>query len=98
MLYDCAGNEAHFAPLDADGNYAPYEIKNIIDRFGGGDSFCAGLLFALNTPELSAPATAIKFAVAASALKHTINGDYNFTSRSEVENLMKGSASGRVQR
>ena len=98
MLYDCKEQQGYFAPLAADGDYSPYEIRNIVDRFGGGDSFCAGLLFALNTPELSAPALAIRFAVAASALKHTINADYNFSSRSEVENLMKGSASGRVQR
>ena len=98
MLYDCTTALAHFAPLTADGEYAPYEIRDIIDRFGGGDSFCAGLIFSLNTPELSDPAIAIRFAVAASALKHTISGDYNFTSRAEVESLMKGSASGRVQR
>ena len=97
MLYDCAAKKAHFAPL-SDGVYSPYEIRNIVDRFGGGDSFCAGLLFALNTDELAEPATAIRFAVAASALKHTISGDYNYSSRAEVENLMKGSASGRVQR
>ncbi len=97
MLYDCAAKKAHFAPL-SDGVYSPYEIRNIVDRFGGGDSFCAGLLFALNTDELAEPATAIRFAVAASALKHTVSGDYNYSSRAEVENLMKGSASGRVQR
>ena len=98
MLYDCSAKEAFFAPLAADNTYAPYEIRDIEDRFGGGDSFCAGLLFALNTEELSTPANAIRFAVAASALKHTISGDYNFSSRKEVESLMKGSASGRVQR
>ena len=98
MLYDCAAKQAHFAPLDAAGNYHPYEIRNIVDRFGGGDSFCAGLIFALNTPELAEPATALRYAVAASALKHTFFGDYNQATRAEVENLMKGSASGRVQR
>ena len=98
MLYDCKAEKAFFAPLAADGSYAPYEIRNIVDRFGGGDSFCAGLIFALNSEEFSAPADAIRFAVAASALKHTIPGDYNFTSCAEVVNLMKGSASGRVQR
>ena len=97
MLYDCSAKKAHFAPL-SDGVYSPYEIRNIVDRFGGGDSFCAGLLFALNTEELSEPSTAIRFAVAASALKHTVSGDYNYSTRSEVKNLMKGSASGRVQR
>ena len=98
MLYDVANAKAFFAPLDANGNYKPYEIKDIVDRFGGGDSFCAGLIFALNTPEYADPQTAIRFAVAASCLKHTISGDYNYTSRSEVETLMKGSGSGRVQR
>ena len=98
MLYDCTAKAAHFAPLAADGTYQPYQIRNIVDRFGGGDSFCAGLLFALNTPGLDAPADAIRFAVAASALKHTCHGDYNFATRAEVENLMRGSASGRVQR
>jgi len=98
MLYDCTTGKAHFAPLNADGNYAPYEIRNIVDRFGGGDSFCAGLLFSLYSEEYSDPAVAIRFAVAASALKHTVSGDYNLTARAEVENLMKGSASGRVQR
>ena len=98
MLYDCAAKQAHFAPLDAAGNYAPYEIRNIVDRFGGGDSFCAGLLYALNTEKFSAPATAIRFAVAASALKHTISGDYNCSSAAEVESLMNGSTSGRVKR
>ena len=98
MLYDCAAKEAFFAPLDGDGNYVPYQIKDIVDRFGGGDSFCAGLIYALNSEKYSAPADAIRFAVASSALKHTISGDYNFTTLSEVENLMKGSASGRVQR
>ena len=98
MLYDCAARKAHFAPLDADGRYAPYEIRDIVDRFGGGDSFCAGLIYALNTPELADPATAVRFAVAASALKHTIPGDYNFSSLSEVRALMDGNTSGRVKR
>ncbi len=98
MLYDRKSGTAHFAPLNDDGNYAPYEILNIVDRFGGGDAFCAGLLFALNRPEFSAPEVAIRFAVAAGALKHTIHGDYNFSSTAEVESLMNGSISGRVHR
>lgn len=98
MLFDCAAKTAHFAPLDEQGNYAPYQLTHIVDRFGGGDSFCGGLLFALNTPELATPDQAIRFAVAASALKHTIQGDYNRVTLNEVKNLMKGSVSGRVQR
>lgn len=97
MLYDAPSEKAHFAPLK-EGSYAPYEIRNIVDRVGGGDSFGAGLVFALNTPELSAPEQAIRFAVAASCLAHSIEGDFNFSSRAEVETLMGGSASGRVVR
>ena len=98
LLYDCAGGKIHYAPVGPDGDYAPYELHDIVDRFGGGDSFCAGLIYALNTPELSEPESMIRFAVAASALKHTISGDYNRVSRSEVENLMGGLSSGRVSR
>lgn len=87
-----------FAPLDGEGKYRPYEIKNIVDRVGSGDSFAAGLIFALTTPELSEPQTALNFAVAASCLKHSIKGDCNYSSRSEVEALMGGSSSGRVVR
>lgn len=97
MMYDAAADQAHFAPVK-DGAYTPYEIKSIVDRVGGGDSFGAGLVFALNTPELSAPEDAIRFAVAASCLCHSINGDFNYSSRSEVEALMGGSGSGRVVR
>ncbi|WP_430933130.1 sugar kinase [Saccharicrinis sp. 156] len=98
MLYDAASDTAHFAPLNEQGEYMPYEIKAIVDRVGGGDSFGAGLVFALNTPELSKPDQAIRFAVAASCLCHSINGDFNYSSRSEVEALMGGSGSGRVVR
>ncbi len=97
MLYETATGTAHFAPL-RDGKYQPYEIRDIVDRVGGGDSFGAGLVFAMNTPELSEPATAIRFAVASSCLCHSIVGDVNFTSRAEAESLMKGSGSGRVVR
>ena len=98
MLYDCKAKQAHFAPLDANGDYKPYEIHHIIDRFGGGDSFGAGLVFALNDDELCEPATAIKFAVASSAWKHTIRGDVNYASKAEIMGLMKGNTSGRVKR
>lgn len=98
MLYDAKTKQASFAPLDGDGNYQSYEIKNIVDRVGGGDSFAGGLIFALTTPELSEPQTAVKYAVAASCLKHSIKGDFNYSTRGEVEALMGGSASGRVVR
>jgi len=97
MLYDTANKTSHFAPL-RNGGYQPYEIRNIVDRVGGGDSFGAGLIFALNTPELAEPGSAIAFAVAASCLCHSISGDINYTSRAEAEALMKGSGSGRVVR
>jgi len=97
MLYDTAEDRAYYAPVRG-GQYRPYTITHIVDRVGGGDSFAAGLIFALTTPELKEPQTAVAFAVAASCLAHSISGDYNFSSRAEVEALMKGSESGRVVR
>jgi 2-dehydro-3-deoxygluconokinase len=98
MLFDTATNRSYFAPLDGAGNYQPYEIRNIVDRVGAGDSFGAGLLHALNTPDLSSPDKAIAFAVAASCLKHSVQGDFNYVSVEEVKALLGGNASGRVQR
>jgi 2-dehydro-3-deoxygluconokinase len=98
MLYDAESDQACFAPLDADGHYQSYPIRNIVDRVGGGDAFAGGLIFALITPELSEPHTAVRYAVAASCLKHSIKGDFNVSTRGEVEALMGGSASGRVVR
>ena len=72
-----------------------YDIR-IVDRVGGGDSFAAGLIHGLITK--SDFRKALDFAVAASALKHTIFGDFNLVSSEEVENLIKGDSSGRVQR
>jgi len=73
-----------------------YQITDIVDRVGGGDSFAAGLIYGLNTyPQ---PQMALEFAVAASCLKHSINGDYNRVNVTEVEALIKGGGSGRVQR
>lgn len=74
-----------------------YDIAPIVDRVGGGDSFSGGLIHGLLTwPD--DPKKALEFAVAASALKHTVNGDFNLMSEGEVLNLMRGDASGRVQR
>lgn len=98
MLFDTATNRSYFAPLDSAGNYQPYEIRNIVDRVGAGDSFGAGLLHALNTPDLNSPDKAIAFAVAASCLKHSVQGDFNYVSVEEVKALLGGNASGRVQR
>lgn len=85
MLYD--GNEYCFSKS--------YHL-HIVDRVGGGDSFGGGLIYAL----LSGKSTkdAIEFAVAASALKHSVEGDYNRVGAAEVEKLSGGDGSGRVQR
>ena len=85
MLYD--GSQYYFSKS--------YPI-HIVDRVGGGDSFGAGLIYScLNG---FAPQETIEFAVAASCLKHAIEGDFNMVSVSEVQNLAGGDASGRVQR
>ena len=85
MLYD--GNNYYFSK--------EYHL-HIVDRVGGGDSFGAGLIYALLSGKQSKDA--IEFAVAASALKHSIEGDFNRISVKEVEKLAGGDASGRVQR
>ena len=73
-----------------------YALTDIVDRVGGGDSFSGGLIYGLLT--YPTQAEALEFAVAASCLKHTIPGDFNRVSVKEVEALMKGSGSGRVER
>lgn len=73
-----------------------YEIHDIVDRVGGGDSFGAGLIYGLRTYD--SDAKALEFAVAASCLKHSIPGDFNRVSVKEVETLMGGDGSGRVVR
>ncbi len=98
VLFDKHTDRTYAAPLDEQGDYRPYEIRNIVDRVGAGDSFAGGLIFALNTPVLSAPESALQYAVAASCLKHSIKGDFNYASRAEIESLMSGGGSGRVQR
>ena len=85
MLY--TNGEAHFSKK--------YSM-HIVDRVGGGDSFGGGLIYSLLNGFSSQQA--IEFAVAASCLKHTIEGDYNMVSVQEVMNLAGGDASGRVQR
>lgn len=86
MLYD--GNEFFVSRR--------YDILPITDRVGGGDSFSGGLIHGLVSG--MTPADSLEFAVAASALKHTIPGDVNLVSEAEVMSLMKGSGNGRVER
>ena len=85
MLY--YGGKAYFSTR--------YEI-DIVDRVGGGDSFAAGLLYGLLNDQ--SPPEVIEFAAAASCLKHSIVGDFSYVKLSEVQNLLKGDGSGRVQR
>jgi 2-dehydro-3-deoxygluconokinase len=73
-----------------------YDITHIVDRVGGGDSFAGGLIYGLLA--LDTPQDALEFAVAASCLKHSIPGDFNRFTREEVEGLVRGGGSGRVQR
>ena len=87
MLYDAASGEYCFSKL--------YHLR-IVDRIGGGDSFGGGLIYSLLAGKTTQQA--VEFAVAASALKHSIEGDYNFVSVAEVEKLAGGDGSGRVQR
>ena len=87
MLYNVEKNEYCFSKK--------YEL-HIIDRVGGGDSFGGGLIYSLLTGKDTQ--AAVEFAVAASALKHSIEGDYNMVTVAEVEKLAGGDGSGRIQR
>ncbi|MGN0651366.1 MAG: PfkB family carbohydrate kinase, partial [Gemmiger sp.] len=87
MLYDVASDEYCFSKK--------YNL-HIIDRVGGGDSFGGGLIYSLLTGKSTQEA--VEFAVAASALKHSIEGDYNMVTVAEVEKLAGGDGSGRIQR
>lgn len=81
---------------DGTAHFSKKYAMHIVDRVGGGDSFGGGLIYALcNGYE---PQKAIEFAIAASCLKHSIEGDYNMVTVKEVETLAGGDASGRVQR
>ena len=87
MLYDVAKDEYCFSKK--------YDL-HIVDRVGGGDSFGGGLIYSLMNGKDTQQA--VEFAVAASALKHTIEGDYNMVTVAEVEKLAGGDGSGRIQR
>lgn len=93
-----SASENNWAAMLYDGNsYLSKEYQmQIIDRVGGGDSFAGGLIYGL-THDYK-PQDAIEFAVAASCLKHSIEGDYNLVSVDEVKKLAGGDGSGRVQR
>ncbi len=94
-----SANDNYWAAMLYDGSdyyFSKKYLMRIVDRVGGGDSFGAGLIYAsLND---FAPQQAIEFAVAASCLKHSIEGDFNHVSVDEVLKLAGGDASGRVQR
>ena len=87
LLWD--GEELHSSPT--------YQLTHIVDRVGGGDSFMGGLIHGLLKWPHN-PTTALRFGVAASALKHTIPGDVNLVTEGEVVALMEGDGSGRVRR
>lgn len=94
-----SANDNDWSGMFYDGKNAYFSRKysmHIVDRVGGGDSFGGGLIYSLLNDYN--PQQAIEFAVAASCLKHSIEGDYNLVSLSEVRNLAGGNASGRVQR
>ncbi len=101
MLWDAGAGAVHAAPGTVDRHAAwaeLYDIEQMVDRIGTGDAFTAGLLFGLITPELAAPPRAIAFATAAFCLAHSVPGDFHFSTRKEIEALVAGDSSGRVQR
>ena len=97
LLYAADADRAWLAPC-VDGRFRPYEIAHVVDRLGTGDALAGALLFALETPELAAPETAIGFVAAAACLAHSIHGDFNYVTRAEVEALQHGGNGGGVSR
>jgi 2-dehydro-3-deoxygluconokinase len=98
MIYDTASGRFCFSPV-VNGCYTPYKIHNIVDRIGGGDSFAAGLIYAMTDGKLKEDLQdVVSFATAASCLCHSIEGDFNYVSVDEVSALMAGDTSGRVKR
>lgn len=87
-LYEAATGTLHTAPV--------YTITQVIDRLGAGDAFTAGLVFSF-LQHSHAP-TSIAFATAAGCLAHSIEGDYNYSTRAEIEAVMQGDGGGRVSR
>lgn len=87
-LYDAATDTLHTAPT--------YTITQVIDRLGAGDAFTAGLIFSFL--QHANPPTTISFATAAGCLAHSIEGDYNYSTRAEIEAVMHGDGGGRVSR
>ena len=87
VLWDAGSGEMHRSQR--------YDVR-LVDRIGGGDSFAGGLIYGLVTGRT--PADALRFAVAASALKQTIPNDFNRSTVAEVDRLAGGDASGRVRR
>ena len=73
-----------------------YKIENIVERVGSGDSFAAGLIYGLT--EFNDLQKALNFATASGCLKHSVPGDFNLVSKEEVETLVNGNSSGRIQR
>jgi 2-dehydro-3-deoxygluconokinase len=98
MFLDTKTDRSYFAPVDAQGEYRPYEIRDIVDRVGAGDAFAAGLLYTLHSADYAEPLRGLQFAVAASCLKHSIKGDFAYVTLSEIVALVSGVASGRVRR
>lgn len=97
LLYDAKCQQAAFAPLQ---NQKPawYEIHDIVDRLGAGDAFTAGLLYSMTKSCAINLQEVIDFATAAGCLAHSIEGDYNYVSRSEIESIAAGDQGGRVSR
>jgi len=87
-LYEAATGTLHTAPT--------YSITQVIDRLGAGDAFTAGLVFSF-LQHSTAPSS-IAFATAAGCLAHSIEGDYNYSTRAEIEAVMQGDGGGRVSR
>jgi 2-dehydro-3-deoxygluconokinase len=97
LLHNVGSGQTFYAPQQQ-GHLKPYDIPHVVDRLGGGDAFAAGLIFSLTTPEGTDPQATVDFAVAASCLAHSTEGDFNCATAEEVLFLTQGSQAGQVNR
>lgn len=96
FVFEADGDSGHWAPVNAEGELVPYEIRPVIDRIGTGDAFAAGMIHGWVAGWT--PGRTVGFATAASCLAHSVEGDANWVTESEVESLVAGMGGGRVRR
>ncbi len=98
LLYSVADDECAISPLEKGGEFSPYNIENILDRVGTGDTFTGALIRSLASDDFTSYQKSLDYATAAAALAHTVCGDYPYLAHAEVLALAKGDSSANLSR